>query len=78
MMWEVMYAVSMFYCHWLIKKVLSANGLTEKSQDERDIQRQQAESGRCHVAAVGGDGCWNLAGKPQPGGDAQIKRNGLI
>lgn len=34
-------------------------------------------SGRYHVAA-NGDKCWNLTGKPQPCGDAQIKRNGLI
>ena len=29
LMWEVMYAVNMFYCHWLIKKLLSASGLGE-------------------------------------------------
>ena len=28
LMWEVMYAASIFHYHWLIKKQLSANGLT--------------------------------------------------
>ena len=28
-MWKVMYAMNKFYCHWLIKKLLSANGVTK-------------------------------------------------
>lgn len=29
LMWEVMYTMNMFHCHWLLKTLLSANGLTE-------------------------------------------------
>ena len=62
----VIYAVNMFYCHWLIKKLLLANDLTEYSQAERDIQnrgrqgkpklnagRKKAESWRNHEAFRG-------------------------
>lgn len=43
----------------------------------RDRGGNKAGSGRYHEAAKG-DRCWKLTGKPQPSGDAQIKRNGLI
>ena len=39
--------------------------------------RKKVESGRCHVA-VEGERCHNLTGRPQPCGDAQINRSGLI
>ena len=40
MMWDFpLYAMNMFYCHWLIKKLLSVNGLTEYSQAGKDIER---------------------------------------
>ena len=48
-----MYAVNMVYCHWLIKKLLLANDLTEYSQTERKISREDVESGRSHGAARG-------------------------
>lgn len=34
MMWEVMHAVDMSYCHFLIKNLLLSSGLTEQSQAE--------------------------------------------
>ena len=39
--------------------------------------RKKAESERCHVTAEE-EGCQNLTGKPQPYGDIQINKNGLI
>ena len=37
-MWDSpLYAMNMFYCHWLIKELLSVNGLTEYSQAAKDI-----------------------------------------
>ena len=39
--------------------------------------RKEAESERGHVAAKGKE-CYNLNGKPQPRGNTQINRNGLI
>ena len=40
-MWESsLYAINMFYCHWLIKKLLLADGLTEYNQAGKDIERK--------------------------------------
>ena len=64
-----------------LKKLLSANGLKEYSQAGRDIyvyiERELAESVRCHIAA-GGDRELNLVSRPQPHGATQINRKGLI
>ena len=47
MMWvSPLYTVNMLYCHWLMNKAVSANGLAEQSQSgnlNRDIEREQAE-----------------------------------
>ena len=45
-MWEVMYDVNKFYYHWLIKKLLSANGLTEQSQTVRQTERERERERR--------------------------------
>ena len=38
MMWDSsVYAMNMFYCHWLIKKLFLTNGLTEYIQTGKDI-----------------------------------------
>lgn len=38
MVWNSpLYGLNMYYCDWLIKKLLSANGSTEYSQDGKDI-----------------------------------------
>ena len=72
----------MFYCHWLIKKLLLTNGLTELSQAERDIQTEQVESERSLVApletAASTGAHRNFVGRPQPLGDAQINGHGLV
>ena len=44
---------------------------------QRYIKKEKAAPERYHVAAKG-EGCKNLASKPQLSGDTQIKRNGLI
>ena len=37
LMWDsTLYAMNMFYCLWLLKFLLSANGLTEYSQAGKD------------------------------------------
>ena len=53
MMWNSpLNAMNMFYCHWLIKNRLWASGLAEYSQAGKDIEREQAETVRSHVAAA--------------------------
>ena len=45
MIWDSpLYAVNMLYCHWLIKKLLLANGLTEYSQARKDLYRENRRS----------------------------------
>ena len=52
-----MYAMNMFYCHWLVKRTLLASGLKERSQVEIYIYIRERESmqsqKRNHVAATG-------------------------
>ena len=51
-MWEVMYAVNLFYCHWLMK-LLSAKGLTEYKARLKEIYIESRQSVRHHVATRG-------------------------
>ena len=51
-----LYPVNKFYCHWLIKKLLWANGLTEERQAENpnnDLERHWRDTKRHHAAAKG-------------------------
>ena len=44
-MWDSpLYAVNMFYCHQLIKKLFSVKGLREYNQVEKDIYRENMQS----------------------------------
>lgn len=43
-MWDSpLFAINMFYCHWLIKKLLLVNGLTKLIQAARDIRRKKSQ-----------------------------------
>ena len=66
-MWDFpLYAVNVFYYHWLTKNLLWTYGGTKYRKVEvssRDRGDEKVESGRHHVAAEG-DRCQNLPGKP--------------
>ena len=66
-----MYAMIMFYYHWLIKKPLwsMAGQIQVGGKTKLNAGRKKAESGRHHVAAER-ERHQNLTGKPQPSGDA--------
>ena len=58
MMWDSpLYAVSLFYYHWLIKKLLWPMAgriyYSKAGNPSRDREGKKAESGRRHVAAEG-------------------------
>ena len=57
------YAMTMFYYHWLIKKLLWS-----MAGQNRARQGKKVESERCRVA-VEGEGCQNLSGKSQSHGN---------
>ena len=42
------------------------------------LEKRRTETERSHVALPETDASWDLAGKPQPCGDTQLTRNGLI
>ena len=76
-----MYVVNMFYCHWLMNKESGlACDRVEQSQAGKtklNAGRKKMESVRSHVAPLETDtGTW--PGKPQPHGNTQINRDGLI
>ena len=80
-MWEVMHAVNMFYCQWLMKKLLLANDLREQSQAKETERAGGVREKPCSCLleiATSAEVLLNLAGKPQPQSDTQINRNGLI
>ena len=82
-MWDsLLYAVNMFYYHWLIKKLIwpiAGQNITKQGWERTKLKarRKKAESGRCHFAAKG-ERCQNITSKPQPCGDTKINRNMLI
>ena len=58
--------------------VLAYSGRIELGRKTKmNAWRKKAESEKHHVAAEG-ERSWNLTSRPQPYGDTQINRNGLI
>ena len=72
-----LYAVNMFYSHWLIKKHILPRVRKNIARKEVQTERRKVESRRCHVA-TGGVRCQSISDKSQPCGNTQINRNGLI
>ena len=52
-MWDsALYAMNLFYYHWLVNKVVSTNGLVEQSQAgnlNRDMYGEKVELERRHL-----------------------------
>ena len=62
LVWEVLLSMCCFY--WLMNELLLTNGLTEYSQDERDIERVKAKSEEAMLSCQMLDE--TLPSKPQP------------
>ena len=81
-MWDShLYAVNMFYYHWIIKKLFGAYGCAGKSKagiPNRDRGEKKAESKRHHVAAEGDRCPETLPVNHEPHGKIQNNINGLI
>ena len=55
-MWNVpLYAVDMFYDHWLRKNLLWLMAGQNRARQETNAMRKKVESGRCHIADEGKD-----------------------
>ena len=83
LVWDVLvllYTVTMCFYYQLMNKADTVNDQAEYTQagnQNKDWKREKAESETCHEAPKGVT-CQGITSKPQPRGDTQINRNGLI